>query len=294
MRRFIDFHTHSTYSDGQTSPAELMRMAEARRLAAVALTDHDTTDGLAEARAAAEPFPQLQFVPGIEISARHPGGTLHILGLGIREDSPRLRELTERLRAAREERNPKILSRLQQMGVKIDMQDVRETAASLRQTGEGRIISRLHMAETLRRKGYVSSAKQAFTRYIGVGAPAFVDKERLEPAEAISALREAGGIAAVAHPVQLGCENRAQLERVLRGLLRAGLNGIEAHHTDHSPADTRHFLDLARRHELCVVGGSDFHGAAKPDAKLGRPRVPLAALDDRWRRILLANHSDDG
>ncbi|HAU38050.1 MAG TPA: phosphoesterase [Phycisphaerales bacterium] len=284
MRRFVDLHAHSTASDGQVTPEELIRLAEARRLAAVALTDHDTIDGLAPARAEAAKFPALRFVPGIEISAEPPSGTLHILGLGIDERSAPVRAVAQFLRSARDARNPKIVAKLVAMGVGIDMDDVRAAAGAV--GSEGEVLGRLHIAEALRRKGVVRDTAEAFQRYLARGAAAYVERQRPSPAEAIAAIRDSGGLAVLAHPVQLGCGNRAQLERLVRQFLRHGLEGIEVYHTDHDAAMTRRCLDLARKYGLCVTGGSDFHGAAKPDARLGRPRVPLAAIDARFAERL--------
>jgi len=281
MRRFVDLHTHSTASDGSVPPDELVRLAEARRLAAVALTDHDTTDGLAAAGMQARSFPKLMFVNGIECSGIFPSGTLHILGLGIDENDRQLRGLLQSLRAARRQRNPKIIAALQQLGVNIDMNDVMGVASDMRRGRRERIIGRLHIAETLRRKGYVRDHNEAFAKYIGTGAAAYVDKEHLTPRQVIAAIRSARGLAVLAHPVQLNCENRAQLDRVVRSLVTAGLEGIEAYHTDHTPAQTRAYLDLARRYGLAVTGGSDFHGEAKAKAILGRPRVPVAAVGEQ-------------
>ena len=278
MRRFVDLHTHSVASDGSLPPEEIVRLAEAKRLAAVALTDHDTVAGLGPARKAASEFPSLQFVAGVEISARFPTGTMHIMGLGIDESSPELRETLERLRAARNQRNPKLVARLQRLKLEITMDDVLAVAKDVRGGRGGQIVGRMHIAETLRRKGYVKSAKEAFAKYIGLGCPAYVDKERLSPRQAIAAIRAAGGVAILAHPVHLNCRNRAELERVMRELIAAGLEGIEVYHTDHTVDQTRLYLELACRYHLLVTGGSDFHGAAKPEAMLGRPRVPMASL----------------
>ncbi len=279
MRRFVDLHTHTTASDGSVAPRKLVQLADAKKLAVVAITDHDTCDGIPEAKDAAAEFPKLRLIAGVEVSAMFPKGTLHILGLGIDDKNTRLAGLMKNLRDARNHRNPKIIALLQSLGCDISMDDVLAVAG-------GEIIGRLHIAETLRRKGCVRSTAEAFERYVGKGAPAFVDKERVSPADAIAAIRSAGGVAALAHPPQLLYENRAQLERILRELIRYGLDGIEAYHSDHSPQQTRLYLDLAKRFKLSVAGGSDFHGLAKTGVLLGRPKVPLAAITGRLAELM--------
>jgi len=277
MRRFVDLHAHSTASDGAVAPGEVIRLAERKRLAVVALTDHDTTDGLAEAAAAAGPL-GVRFVPGIEVSARFTGGTLHLVGLGIDPRRRAVQGLARRLRASRDRRNPRMIEKLRALGVEISMAELRAVAG-------GEVLGRLHMATLLRRKGHVGSVGEAFRRYLGPGAPAFVDKERLEPAEAIDAIHDAGGLAVLAHPLQLNHGNDAQLERILRFLKRAGLDGLEVYHSDHADRQSRTYLDLARRLGLGVSGGSDFHGPDKPDARLGLPRVPLAAVEQLLAKL---------
>ena len=278
MRRFVDLHTHTTASDGSLVPQELLALADREGLAAVAITDHDTVDALAPARAAAPRYPDLVFVAGVELSAQPPSGTLHILGLDIREQTPSLAALAGGLRGGRSERNEQIVARLRALGIDIGMDDVRAAAGRTGDAGESEVLSRVHMAEALRRKGHVATAAEAFGRYLGKGCPAYVDRQRPTAAQAIAAIRQAEGLAALAHPVQLECDNRLQLERILRDLIHAGLNGIEVYHSNHTPAQTRLYLDLARRYDLTVTGGSDFHGPAKPDVRLGLPRVPLAAI----------------
>lgn len=279
MRKFIDLHTHSTASDGCFSPGELVRLADAEGLAVLALTDHDTIEGLREARQAAATCPDLRFVAGIEVSAAFPAGVLHLLGLGIDESAPAVRELSETLREARDKRNPKVIARLNELGVALSFDDVLAALPRASAGSDRPIVSRMHIAEALRRKGVVGSTREAFDRYIGSGAPAYLDKERLPAGEVIAAIRAAGGIAALAHPVQLRCENSAQLERIVRNLVHHGLEGLEVYHSQHTPERTRRYLDLARRFGLLITGGSDFHGWTKPHASLGLPRVPLAALD---------------
>ena len=285
MRRFVDLHTHSTASDGQTPPRELILLADRLGLAAIALTDHDTTAGLAEARNTAKDTPDLTFIPGIEVSAQCERGTMHILGLGIDEAAPEMREFADRLRRARDERNPKIIENLRGLGIEVCLADVQSVAEERREGHGSAIISRVHMAEALRRKGVVADLTEAFERYIGSDAPAYVQKQRPGQSEAIAVIRGCGGQAVLAHPSQLKCENSAQLERIVRHLMSAGLAGIEVYHTDHTPEQTRSYLDLARRFELGIAGGSDFHGRPARDTELGKPRVPLGALTGEIARL---------
>jgi predicted metal-dependent phosphoesterase TrpH len=314
MRRFVDLHTHSTASDGALAPAELIALADRKRLAAVALTDHDTTAGLAEARAAAKAYPQLRFVAGVEVSAAFEPGTLHILGLGIQSNSAALARLAVSLRAARDDRNPKMIAKLQALGLDIDMDDVaaqagpRDGAAPCVSTGTGSpaatdsqtvprltaraateppVLGRLHMAHALVAKGYIATVQKAFDRYLGRDGPAYVEKDKLPPAAVIAALHAAGGLAVLAHPRQLKYTNSAQLERIVRDLAAAGLDAIEAYHSDHTDRQTRSYLDLARRFTLGVTGGSDFHGPAKPGVLLGRPRISTTMLSEALADRLL-------
>ncbi len=278
MRRFVDLHTHTNASDGTCTPEELIQLAEGKKLAAIAVTDHDTTQGVGRAAREAKKFPKLGFIPGIEISAKSPSGTLHIIGLAIDQKSKALGQLMAKLCEARDERNPKIVAKLQVMGMNIDMDDVLAQARKSRSGRKGQIIGRLHIAQAMYSKSLVGSLDQAFSRYIGNGGPAFVDKERFEPKEAIEAIHKAGGLAILAHPVHLKCENRAQLERIVRSFIRHGLDGMEVYHSDHSAQQTRLYLDTAQKFKLAVSGGSDFHGSAKSGVILGKPRVPVSVL----------------
>jgi len=280
LRRFVDLHTHTTASDGCLTPEELLALADRELLAAVAITDHDTVDALAPARAAAVRYPDLTFIPGVEVSARPPSGTLHILGLDIDEQTASLAALAGELRGARAQRNEKIVAKLQALGIDIDMNDVRAAAERPAVGEESEVLSRVHIAEAMRRKGRVRTLDEAFDRYIAKGRPAYADRERPTAADAVAAIHEAGGLAALAHPIQLRYGNR------LQDLIHAGLNGIEVYHSDHTPQQTRLYLDLARRYELTVVGGSDFHGPNKPDVHLGIPRVPLAAITGQFAQRL--------
>ncbi|TFG38425.1 MAG: PHP domain-containing protein, partial [Syntrophobacterales bacterium] len=186
-RRFVDLHTHSTASDGTLSPTEVVALADAANLAVFALTDHDTTSGLAEARAAAAARPGLRFVPGVEVSARYSPGMMHILGLGIDETSEALRKLLAGFIDARDQRNPKILNKLHDLGIDVGMEDVLAAAESF-EPGRAHVIGRMHIAEAMRVKGHAASIRDAFTRYLSNGGIAYVDKERLEPQEVIQGI----------------------------------------------------------------------------------------------------------
>ena len=272
---WVDLHTHSKASDGTLTPTDLVRLAKQQGLSALALTDHDTIAGAAEAALAAR-CEGIDFLPGIEISAEFPQpGTLHILGYGIDPQSASLQLMTRELIDGRDTRNPKIIDRLRQIGVPITMEEVETQAA-------GGVVGRPHIAAVLLKKGLVSSIKQAFDVYLGHGGSAYFDKERLSPARAIGMIHDAGGVAVVAHPSQLRTENDAQLERVIKDLIDLGLDGIEVLHSDHSETQIKKYTELADRYRVLKTGGSDFHGMNKPKISLGRAgdhRVPREWFD---------------
>jgi 3',5'-nucleoside bisphosphate phosphatase len=277
-RRFVDLHTHSTASDGSCWPERLIASADKAGLAAVALTDHDTLAGLAAAARAAAECPQLRFVPGIEISAVYGPGVMHILGLNIDPAAEPIATLAETLRKAREQRNPKILARLGELGIAITMDDVLAEVGGSQDPAD-RVVSRMHISQALVKLGAARTIQDAFGRFTGKEGAAYVEKERLAPGEAIGAIVASGGIAFLAHPPELRCENRAQLERLVRELKDVALGGLEVYHSSHSPEQTRTYLDLARRLGLAISGGSDYHGRGKPEVSLGHPRVPIEMID---------------
>jgi len=274
----IDLHTHSTASDGTYSPAELVRLAVKEGLSALALTDHDTVEGLAEARTEAERL-GLAFVPGVEISVRFAGpGHCHILGYFVDPASENLRETLGLLQRARAERNRKMVEKLRALGIEITLEELESKAGG----GE---IGRPHFAALLVEKGVVRRVEEAFEKYLRKGAPAYVPKARLTEEEAFSAIRAAGGLPVLAHPVHLGLSPE-ELAAYVSRLREMGLAGIEAYYTDHSPEFTALCLDLARRFDLVVTGGSDFHGRNKPDIKLGRGFGNLRVPDECYRSLL--------
>src|SRR5688572_29786305 len=223
---YVDLHCHSTASDGTLPPRQVVRLAKQSNLSALALTDHDTVAGCAEARDEAAKI-GVDFLCGIEISAEYPPpGTMHILGYGVDPENPALKSLTETLIAGRDNRNPKIVEKLNEMGVAVTMREWEDEAG-------GDVLGRPHLAAILVRKGYVSSIKHAFDKYIGQGAPAYFDKERLTARQALERINAAGGVAVLAHPIQLRTRDDVQLESVTKNLVELGLIGIETIHSDH-------------------------------------------------------------
>jgi predicted metal-dependent phosphoesterase TrpH len=277
----VDLHCHSTASDGTLSPAEVVRLAKASGLSGLSLTDHDTDAGVGEAASAAGSV-GIDFLPGIEISCEYPRpGTMHLLGYGINPDSPVLRDLSRRLIDARDHRNPKIIARLNELGVSITMDEVGAEAG-------GNVVGRPHIAAVLVRKGYVNSIKHAFDKYLGTTGLAYFDKERLSPRQAIELVRLSGGLPVLAHPVQLRTTNDAELDRVVKDLVDLGLIGLEVIHSDHDGSAVERYGRLADKYNLFKTGGSDFHGANKKDISLGNAngrRIPRAWFDALRERV---------
>ncbi len=260
-QQYIDLHVHSTASDGTMSPAQLVRYAKEKGLSAMALTDHDTIDGVPEAMAEAAKQ-HFELVPGVEISVTYPKGEMHILGYYLDIASPSLMQALQELRRHRDERNPKMIACLNRLGLKITMEEV---AAEAR----GTIVGRPHFAAAMVKKGYVLTLAEAFEKYLGSGKAAYVPKERLTPEEGIKLIREADGLAVLAHPKYMAAESFANFERTLQNLISYGLNGLEVYYSEHSSAETQAFLEIARKYNLLVTGGTDFHGHNKPDLQLG-------------------------
>ncbi|MDB5327187.1 MAG: hypothetical protein JWM57_2756 [Phycisphaerales bacterium] len=281
---FVDLHCHSTASDGTLTPTQVIDLAERQTLSAIALTDHDTVAGVAEAAARAAEL-GIDFLPGIEISASFPDpGTLHLLGYGIDPNSAALQAMASELIGGRDARNPKIVARLQELGIKITMEEV-EAAAN------GGVVGRPHIAGILLKKGYVNTIKQAFNVYLGHGGSAFFDKERLESRDAIARIHASGGLAVLAHPTQLRTQNAAELDRVVKGLVDQGLDGIETIHSDHNDRDVATFEALAKQYGLLRTGGSDYHGGNKPAISLGHAagrRIPAVYFEALKARLTVS------
>jgi len=272
----IDLHLHSACSDGTLTPGALYAAAAAAGLAAAALTDHETVQGLGEWMAAARKEGP-RAIPGVEIGAQHSPGEMHVLGYGIREADAAFRDWLAALRKARFDRNRQILERLARLGMPIDETELEAL------TGAG-VVGRLHIAEWLVRHRYARDTAEAFDRWLGRDAPAYVPRPLPTPEACIEAIRAAGGVAVLAHPVSLGLE-RSALIACIRRLKDAGLRGLEVWHPHHTPAHRRAFLVLARNHGLVPTGGSDYHGARSPTLRIGIGAGDLRVPDDVLDRL---------
>ncbi|MBX3301973.1 MAG: PHP domain-containing protein [Nitrospira sp.] len=256
----LDLHLHTTHSDGSCTPTEVVGLAHQARVTALAITDHDITSGIPEAIAAGEQY-GIEIIPGVEISSVVGSSELHILGYFLDWQSTLLNERFKSLRDSRHRRNPQIVDRLQSLGIDITYDDVRALAGS-------DSVGRPHIARALMDKGVVTSAKEAFDRFLGEGKPAYVPRELPSPAEAIHWIKAARGLAVLAHPtwVKLTDQTLAELARQLKA---EGLDGVEVYYSTHAARQTREYLSLAQQLGLLVTGGSDFHGLTKPDIEVG-------------------------
>jgi predicted metal-dependent phosphoesterase TrpH len=260
----IDLHTHSSASDGSLSPGALIGEAVKRGLTAIALTDHDTVQGLEEAERAAKAG-GIIFISGIELeitwSRNDEGGEFHLLGLGLRRQSSFFTGAVAELSRRREKRNLEILERMHELNIRADYADVRALSG-------GHSVGRPHFAALLVNRGIVKNREQAFSRYLGRGKPLYVPKAGLEFDEAAAAIKSAGGIAVLAHPMSLYVA-WGRLPELVRNLKERGLDGLEAWHPTAKVRSCRRLEELGRTLGLYVTAGSDFHGEARPERRLG-------------------------
>jgi predicted metal-dependent phosphoesterase TrpH len=260
--RRADLHTHTTYSDGLLTPVQLIARAREQGLAAIAITDHDSVEGLPLAMPAAGGA--LELIPGVEISTSADGMDLHILGLYVDPDHPELRERLARFHDERLRRVESILARLADLGVGVSLDTVLALA------GPG-VVGRPHVAEAMVRSGHVADLDEAFRRYLGSQGIAFVSRPSFRPAEAISLIHAAGGVSVLAHP------GASLSDLVVERLADLGLRALEVWHPQHGVSTVRRYRALARQLNLLETGGSDFHG---PDrgTELGGVSVPLSVV----------------
>lgn len=243
-----DLHVHSTASDGRHTPEDLVRMAVSRGVEVLAITDHDSVDGIPAALEAARAFPGLKVIPGVEISTDVPHGEVHVLGYFIDYTDPGLTAKLADLRDSRKVRARKMIGKLADMGVQVEWDRVQEIA------GSGS-VGRPHLARAMMEKGYVQSAREAFNKYIGREGPAYVEREKMTPEEVVEMIVKVGGLAVLAHPVDID-----DLEELLPRLQRVGLIGIEAYYNGYTPKTVEYLASMSSKHHLIALGGSDYHG----------------------------------
>lgn len=274
----VDLHVHSTASDGRLSPTEVIREAAGRGLVYIALADHDSVDGIAAAKAAAQNLPHLTVIPGIEISTDIPQGEVHILGYFIDYTNPQLLAKLEDFKKSRLRRAQAMVAKLEGLGVHIAWQRVLELAGTS-------TIGRPHIAQAMLEKGCVPSFKAAFDEYLGHGKPAYVEREKMLPAEAVAIIVKARGLPVLAHPL-----TSEDPEGLILELKPAGLVGLEAYYSDYTAEEVEGLVALAQKHDLIATGGSDFHGI-EPDEEtaIGGADVPLEAAE---RLIALAKERE--
>jgi len=264
----IDLHVHSTASDGRYSPAEIVRMAVSKGLKTIALADHDTVDGVAPALVAAREFPGLKVIPAVELSTDTPSGEVHVLGYFIDHTDREFKASLERMRNSRIVRAEKMVVKLKQLGCNIEWERIQEIA------GKGS-IGRAHVAQALLEKGYISSFKEAFSKYIGHDCPAYVGREKLVPVAAVQLILQTNGLPVLAHPF-----TSLNPEAMIKELKTVGLAGIEAYYAGYLPAEVSSLLNLAQKYDLIPTGGTDYHGIdVTSDIMLGGTEVPSSCVE---------------
>lgn len=263
----LDLHIHTTASDGSLTPTQVVQLARKKGFSLIAVTDHDTMGGVAEALGAGKKY-NVDVVPGVEISS---GVTLevHMLGYGMSPDHPVMKAMMEDMRAARVERMERIIENLQKMGVPITVEEVEAVA--------GGAIGRPHIAQVLIAHGLVPDVRTAFREYIGVGAKAYVERRKMTSEQVVANIRDAGGVPVLAHGGLLRI-SEVELNQWIDSMAKKGLMGLECYHNAHTPQMERLLRAAAERNGLLVTGGSDFHGASRPDVEMG---TGLSRWNDR-------------
>ncbi len=301
---YIDLHTHTTASDGSMSPLQLVKHAFDKGLSAVAVTDHDTVSGVEQALQEGKRL-GIEVVPGVEISvdfcrsciitgtamygnelhnaSEQPAAEMHLLGYFFNGGHNSMRKILEELREKRDQRNPRIISKLNELGFDITVSQVNSLAA-------GEVVGRPHIARAMQDKGYVSSIEEAFEKYLASGRPAYFKKNKMSPQQGIGEIAKAGGIPVLAHPIYLYLST-GQMDNLIARLTGIGLKGIEAYYTENTKEQTEELLQLAQKHKLMITGGSDFHGSYKPGIEIGSGRGNLKIkyhLLERLKQVSLS------
>lgn len=266
----VDMHIHTIESDGTYTPEEIIQRAFKNHVTVVAITDHDTVAGVEAGRIAAEKI-KMEYIPGIEISCNTQGLEVHILGYYLNlEDKKFLAELEE-LKRARDERNLKIIEKLKKIGIIVDIEE-------LKQMAPGNIISRLHFANYLVKKGIVSSKNDAFIKYLGKNGLAYVPKENFPPERAVKIIKENGGFVSLAHPKLITLDDQVLNELILK-LKEVGLDALEAQYTSFSKIERQKYKRLAKKYSLIITGGSDFHGDNREGVDIGDAGLEYSQLE---------------
>lgn len=268
----IDLHIHTNASDGKYSPAEVVRQAVEHGLTVIAITDHDTVDGIVPALNAAKASSNLRVIPGVEISTETSSGETHILGYFIDYYDNQLKTTLELMRNSRRYRAQKMIAKLHNLGVHIDWRRVQEIA------GSG-AIGRPHIAQAMLEKGYIASLKEAFAKYIGRDCPAYVEREKITPVEAVQLIVKASGLPVLAHPTTMD-----HPETTIAELKEAGLVGVEAYYGNYTAEEADKLSALAEKHHLIITGGSDYHGLDI----INEPMLGTVNVPDRTAEQLFA------
>ena len=264
-----DLHVHTTAADGILSPAEVVELAVEVGLDVIAITDHDTVSGIAAALAAARTIPSITVIPGIEISTDVPSGEVHVLGYFIDFTNPELSTALEKLRGSRQARALKMVEKLRTLGMDIEWEQVQEIA-------KGDSIGRPHIAQALLARGYIDSMKVAFDKYIGRNGPAYVEREKLTPVEAVKLINGGCGLSVLAHPADID-----GLEGHVSELKATGLVGIEVYYDGYTSDKIDRLLAVAEKYGLVTTGGSDYHGPGSScESVIGEALAPAAAVDE--------------
>jgi predicted metal-dependent phosphoesterase TrpH len=278
MSAAVDLHLHTTASDGRLSPTELIQLVASQGLQVVSVTDHDTTEGLAEAYRAAREFPNLRIIPGIEFSTDIPGDEIHMLGYFIQYEEEEFQGILLRFRNGRLERARLMVEKLATMGITVEWERVQEIA------GDG-AVGRPHIALAMMEKGYIQEPREAFIEHLGRNGTAYVERKKVSPTEAIQILAQVGGVAVLAHPSRL-----LNMDARIEELKAAGLTGMEVHYAEYSPETVEYLAGVAARYDLIPCGGSDYHGLGNKGEPLpGTLGPPM----DTVERLEYAAHNMD-
>lgn len=262
-----DLHVHTSASDGRFSPSEIIHKAAELGISVIAISDHDTVDGVAPALEAAKAFPELMVIPAVEISTYAPSGEVHVLGYFVDYTNTELLDTLERFKHSRRERAQKMINRLAGLGIHIDWQRVQELAG-------GESIGRPHIAQAMLEKGYISSLLEAFEKYIGEGKPAYLPRDKVTPAQAVKLILQASGLPVLAHPLTVH-----NMESLLAELKSAGLVGLEVYYDNYNSEEIHLLTNLANKYNLILTGGSDYHGLnIVTEPMLGSINLPDKAI----------------